>query len=191
MSFAIHPLTPERWPDLESLFGKSGASSGCWCMWWRLGSGYHDRTYDQNKASFKRIVKKGPPPGLLAYDGDLAVGWCQVTPRATLPHLERSRVLARVDDMPVWSVSCFYIRRGHRGQGVMSALVQAAVKFAKAQGAKVLEAYPRDSGANPASAGAYTGLSSAFAKAGFREVARRSEARPIMRRDLRKIRAAA
>jgi GNAT superfamily N-acetyltransferase len=124
---------------------------------------------------------------LLAYDGDLAVGWCQVTPRGELPYLNRARTLAAVDDLPVWSVSCFYIRRTHRRRGVMTALIAGAVKFAKARRAPALEAYPRDDD-KPASAGAYTGLRSAFTRAGFREIVHRG-ARPIMRHDLRRVRA--
>lgn len=184
MTIAVHPLTPDRWSDLESLFGPNGAIAGCWCMWWRIGHAYHSRGVSANKASFKKIVKKGPPPGLLAFDGDVPVGWCQVTPRSELPYLNRSRILAPPDDMPVWSVSCFYIRRGHRRKGVMTALVSAAVKFAKKMGAPALEAYPRDNG-TPGSAGAYTGLRSTFDKAGFKEIVRRG-ARPIMRHDLRR-----
>jgi GNAT superfamily N-acetyltransferase len=181
----IQPLTPDRWRDFETLFGPNGASGGCWCMWWRIGRQYQARGSKANKASFKRIVKKGPPPGLLAYNGGIPVGWCQITPRSAIPYLERSRVLARVDDVPVWSVSCFYIRRGHRRQGVMTALIRAAVKFAKAHGAPALESYPWDAKGKPGSAGTYTGVSTAFDKAGFKEVARRSADRPIMRRVFR------
>ena len=159
-------------------------------MWWRIGADYRKRTRAANKASLKRIVKTGPPPGLLAFAGGLPVGWCQVTPRRALPHLEGSRALARVDAAPVWSVSCFYVRRGHRRQGVMTALIGAAVTYARTQGAPALEAYPWDNAAKRGSAGAYTGVSSAFAKAGFKEIARRSADRPIMRHDLRTARAA-
>jgi GNAT superfamily N-acetyltransferase len=187
----IHPLTPELWPSLEDLFGPNGANSGCWCMWWRVGNArIRVANTNENKAAFKRVVRKGPPPGLLAFDGDLAVGWCQVTPRLALPRLDRSNVLARVDDVPVWSLSCFYIRRGHRKQGVMSALIEAAVKFAKTNGAPALEAYPWDENGKRGSAGTYTGVRKAFARAGFEEIARRRPDRPIMRHDLKRVRVA-
>ena len=185
----IHPLTPELWPLLEDLFGPNGANSGCWCMWWRVGSGQiRVANTKQNKAAFKAVVKKGPPPGLLAFDGDLAVGWCQVTPRRALPRLDRSRVLARVDEAPVWSLSCFFIRKGYRKQGVMTALIDAAVKYAKANGAPALEAYPWDERGKAGSASMFTGLRKAFARAGFEEVARRTADRPIMRHDLKRAR---
>ena len=188
----IRPLTPELWPALEDLFGSNGANSGCWCMWWRLGSGrIRVANTNENRVAFRRVVRNGPPPGLLAFDGDLPVGWCQVTPRESLPRLDRSGVLARVDDLPVWSLSCFYVRRGYRQQGVMTALIAAAVKHAKTNRAPALEAYPWDERGKPGSAGVYTGIRSAFAKAGFTEVARRRPDRPIMRHDLKRVRAGA
>jgi len=123
MKLTIRPLTPDLWPALEALFGKGGASSGCWCMYWRIGSQYYKRPREENKAAFRRLVKRGPPPGLLAFDGDMAVGWCQLTPRDALPWLNRTRILKPVDDVPVWSLSCFYVRRGYRKRGVTSALI--------------------------------------------------------------------
>ena len=111
MKLAIRPLTPDLWPALEDLFGKNGACNGCWCMYWRIGSAYRQRPRGQNKAAFREVVKGGPPPGLLAFDGDVAVGWCQLTPRDALPWLDRAWRLTRVDRVPVWSLSCFYVRR--------------------------------------------------------------------------------
>ncbi|HWE90551.1 MAG TPA: GNAT family N-acetyltransferase [Pseudonocardiaceae bacterium] len=89
-------------------------------------------------------VTAGPPPGLLAFAGDLAVGWCQLTPRADLPWLRRARHIQPVDDVPVWSLSCFSVRRGYRRQGVTDALVSAAVSAAKRAKAPAFEAYPVD-----------------------------------------------
>ena len=189
MKLTFRPLTPDLWPALEDLFGPNGANSGCWCMWWRSAD-VRLANSDQNRAAFQRVIAKGPPPGLLAFEGDLAVGWCQVTPRSALSRLERSGVLARMDDVPAWSVSCFYIRRGYRKQGVMTALISAAVKHAKAHGAPALEAYPWDVNGKPGSAGTFTGVSSAFERNGFREVARRRPDRPVMRHDLKRVRVA-
>jgi hypothetical protein len=89
MKFEIRPLTPELWPALENLFGELGACNGCWCMYWRIGSAYRTQARENNKAAFCEIVKHGPPPGLIAFDGDVPVGWCQLTPRDNLRWLDR------------------------------------------------------------------------------------------------------
>ena len=181
-SLIIKPLTPSRWPQYEGLVGPNGASSGCWCMWWRLPNrAYRAGQGAPNKARFKRLVKKGPPPGLLAFDGEEAVGWCAVCPRKQLPALERSRQLARVDDMPVWSAACFFVKRSARGRGLSGALVEAALDYAKDKGAPALEAYPWDVRVKKAPPDIYTGIASVFERAGFKEVARRSPHRPVMR----------
>src|SRR5262245_29013200 len=106
MTLTVRPLTLERWPALADLFGEGAACSRCWCMYWRIGSTYRKRPGNQNKAALREIVKSGPPAGLLAFDGAVAVGWCQLTPRAELPWLDRAWRLKRVDMVPVWSLSC-------------------------------------------------------------------------------------
>ena len=187
MKLTIRPLTSDLWPALENLFGKNGACNGCWCMYWRIGSAYGKRPRELNKAAFKKIVRRGPPPGLLAFDGDLPVGWCQLTPRDALPALDRSRLLKRVDKVPVWSISCFYVRRGYRKKGVASALVDAAVKAAKRAKAPLLEAYPIDTSHPKSTLNLYTGIASTFAHAGFKTVASHAPHRPIMRHNLKKL----
>jgi Acetyltransferase (GNAT) family len=179
MKLTIRPLTLDLWPAFEDLFGKNGACNGCWCMYWRIGSAYRQRSREKNKAAFRQLVKRGPPPGLLACDGDVAVGWCQLTPRADVPWLDRTWRLAPVDDLPVWSLSCFYIRIGYRRQRITSALIEAAVKAAKRAKAPALEAYPLDADKTPSASS--SGFASTFARAGFKTVARRVPPRPIMR----------
>jgi GNAT superfamily N-acetyltransferase len=183
MTLTIRPVTPDLWPALEHLFGNWGASNGCWCMYWRLGGAYRGRR-EQNKAALQRIVRRGPSPGLLAFSGDLPVGWCQLTPRDALPWLDRMRWFQRVDDLPVWSVSCFFVRRDYRRQGIMAQLIGAAVKTAKRAKAPGLEAYPIDTSAANSSSNIFVGTAAPFARAGFKEVARRAPSRPIMRHDL-------
>lgn len=181
----VRPVTPELWPALEDLFGASGASNGCWCMYWRIGGAYRERAKEGNRADLRSVVLRGPPPGLLAFDGETAVGWCQVTPRRALPYLDGFTRLGPLDPRPVWSVSCFFVRRGYRRQGVSGALLGAAVELARQAGAPALEAYP--SRKDPRW---YTGLASTFGRAGFGEVGGRNPDRPIMRRELRPRRAA-
>lgn len=151
-------------------------------MYWRIGDEYRKRPCEENKAAFCELVKGGPPPGLLAFDSDRAVGWCQLTPRDDLPWLDRTWRLKRVDDVPVWSISCFYIRKGYRKKGITSALIAAAIEAARRAGAPALEAYPLDADLTPSASS--TGFVSTFERVGFKEVARQVPPRPIMRYDL-------
>ena len=183
--WAIRPLTLDLWPALEALFGDNGACNGCWCMYWRIGSAYRERPRNENKAAFREVVRRGPPPGLLAFDGDVPVGWCQLTPRDALPSLDRAWRLKRVDRLPVWSLSCFYVRKGYRRRGVTSALIAGALRAAKRGKAPALEAYPVDGDLTPSAS--FTGYASTFARAGFTIVARRVPSRPIVRHDLEAI----
>lgn len=181
--FEVHPLTTHRWPDLLELFGTNGACGGCWCMWWRLKrSQFVKQKGPGNKRALKRLVDCGDVPGLLAYAADCPIAWCSVGPRESYPVLDRSRVLKRIDEQPVWSVVCFFVAKAFRRQGVTARLLKAAADYAKKNGAAILEGYPVDpkKGAMP-DVFAYTGFPSAFRKAGFVEVARRSPTRPIMR----------
>ena len=184
LTFEIRPLTLERWPALETLFGRAGASNGCWCMYWRIGPRYRDRPRTDNRDDLRRLAGSGQPPGLLAFDGDLAVGWCELAPRAELAWLARTRYLGPVDDLPVWSVPCFYVRRTHRGRGVADALFEAAVPAAAAVGVPALEAYPVDTAVPGHPRNLFPGVASAFARNGFRVVARRQPDRPVMRKVL-------
>ena len=179
MKLSIRPLTPDLWPALEDLFGTQGAVGGCWCMYWRIGAAYRKRTASANKAAFRKVVKDGPPPGLLAFAGDKVVGWCQVTPRAELPWMGKTWRLKAVDAVPVWSLSCFYIRIGYRRRGVTTALIKAALEKAREAGAPALEAYPLDAALTPSASG--TGYASTFLRLGFKEVARHFAPRPILR----------
>jgi GNAT superfamily N-acetyltransferase len=187
-TLTVGPLTPALWPALEDLFGPGGASNGCWCMYWRLGAAYKRRPRARNKAALRELARRGPPPGLLALDGDLAVGWCQLTPRGDLPWLERApHVRPPGDGESVWALSCFYIRRGYRRQGVAAVLIDAALRAAKEAGASALEAYPVDTAAPGATSNTFTGTASTFARAGFETLADRPSGRRVVRHDLRRI----
>jgi GNAT superfamily N-acetyltransferase len=185
----FHPLTPARWDDLVALFGPRGACAGCWCMWPRLDSAEFRRNARGggagNRRALRRVVDGGRPPGLLAYAGGRAVGWCAVAPRADYRRLERSRILQPVDERPVWSVVCLFVARPHRGRGLTVRLLREACRFAAARGARLVEGYPIDPAQRTSDAFVWWGTTSAFRRAGFREVARRSPTHPIVRRTVR------
>ena len=177
------PLTPDRWPDLESLFGPKGACGGCWCMYWRLTrKAFEAQKGEINRLALRTMVEQGVTTGILAYIEDKAVGWCGMATREQLPTLGRSKILRPVDDLPVWSINCFYISRLFRKRGITINLIEAAVAYAHHEGAAVIEAYPIEPKGNKVpDVFAYTGLLSAFIQAGFKEVVRRSDTRPIVR----------
>jgi GNAT superfamily N-acetyltransferase len=140
------------------------------------------RKGDKNKKAFRKIVASGEVPGIIAYSDGEPVGWCALAPRAKYPLLQTSRVMAPVDSEPVWSVTCFFVARPFRGKGITIKLLKAAVAYAQKQGARIIEGYPVDpKKGRMADAFVYTGLAPAFRSAGFVEVLRRSETRPIMR----------
>ncbi|HEX6305408.1 MAG TPA: GNAT family N-acetyltransferase [Anaerolineales bacterium] len=182
-AFTFHPVTPKLWDDFETLFGERGAVGGCWCMWFRLKRSQFDaQKGEQNKQSMHAIINSGEVPGILAYDQDQPVGWCSVAPREAFPVLDRSWVLKRVDDQLVWSVVCFFIAKDYRQRGLSGILLQAALAYARENGARIVEGYPVEpkNGSTP-DIFAFTGLARTFLQAGFVEVARRSETRPLMR----------
>jgi predicted GNAT family acetyltransferase len=186
----VVPLTPELWPAFEKLFGRSGACSGCWCIHWRVPhADYVAMRGDHAKALFKRRVKKGPPPGVLAFIGDEAVGWLQIGPRSDTPEWNNARrataPLNEADgsDARIWGATCFFIKSSARGQGVMGALLEGGLRFARENGARLVEACPIDG--KTGNVDAYVGLMAVFERAKFKEVARRKSNRPLMRRALR------
>src|SRR3990170_1637550 len=127
----VHPLTPERWPDLEKLFGPSGAYGGCWCMWFRLRRKEFDRASgSRRRQAMKSLVESGEPPGLLGYIDGEPVAWVSLAPRREFAHLEHSRTLKRVNDRPVWSIVCFVIDPRFRGRGLMTKMLSAAIDYA-------------------------------------------------------------
>jgi len=183
MKLDIHPLTPGRWADLVALFGARGACGGCWCMWWRLTrSEFEKRKGAGNRRSLRKLVDSGAVPGIIAYYRGEPVAWCSVGPRGDYSALGRSRVLAPVDDRPVWSIVCFFIAKPFRKKGLSRELIRAALAFAKERGAAIVEGYPVEPKKGiTADVFAHTGLAKTFRAAGFVEVARRSETRPFMR----------
>lgn len=191
MKLEVHPLTPQRWPDLEAIFNARGCSiaRGCWCMFYRRSGAPppppRGATRAQaNRADLKRLCDSGPPPGLIGYRSGVPVGWIALGPREDFAKLARSPVMKAVDDAPVWSIVCFVVPAEHRGQGVAAALLEGAIAYARRQGATLLEAYPVDKPGRSHPEFLWFGAKSMFDRAGFNEVARRKPQRPVVRRKL-------
>jgi GNAT superfamily N-acetyltransferase len=191
----ILPLTTGRLPDLAALFGQGGDPKWCWCSFYRVrGVDFRTATAKGNREVLERATvataAEGRSPGLIAYREGVAVGWVSLGPREDYERLQHSKVLAPVDERPVWSIVCFVVSRNARRQGVARALLDAAIAYARDHGATLLEAYPADTdGRRISAASAYKGTVPMFETAGFEVVERRqanrtSAPRPIVRREV-------
>ena len=188
MKLTVAPLSPERWPDLETVFAGKGCSFArtCWCMDYRLSEKRAElppgqTRADANRSALKDLVEGGSAPGLIGYRGKTPVGWVSLAPREEYGRLKRSSVMKAVDEQPVWSVICFVVPSEYRGQGIAEALLKAAVAYAKKNGATIIEAYPIDKPTRSNDSFMWFGAKSMYDKAGFHEVARRKPQRPIVR----------
>jgi GNAT superfamily N-acetyltransferase len=184
-----HPLTPERWGDLERLFGPNGAYSNCWCTFQRVSgrefsAGCANRGAG-NRALLRALTDEGRQPGLIGYRDGEPVGWVSVGPRTEFGRILRSPI-AKLDaeekaDASVWSIVCLFIPRRLRGVGIGQTLVDEAVNHARSAGARLVEAYPVDTaGERVPSSTAYTGTVELFRRAGFRTRPGRGASRPVM-----------
>jgi GNAT superfamily N-acetyltransferase len=193
----IRPLTPERLPDLASLFEQGGDPKWCWCAYFRIrgfdfSKGGKERHRAAMEAATYAAADDDRAPGLVAYDRDEAVGWISIGPREDYERLAYSTVLKPLDDKPVWSIVCFVVGKKARGRGVATRLLDAGVDYARGHGARLLEAYPVDvaEGQRIASADAYRGTLTMFERAGFKVADWRTTpstrtSRPIVRRAVR------
>ena len=192
----IVPLTRKRLPDLAALFGQGGDPKWCWCSYYRLRNlDFQGATPASNRRVLEKAVTataaEDRSPGLVAYRDGEAVGWVSLGPRDDYERLGHSKVLAPIDDRPVWSIVCFVVARRARKEGVARALLEAAVAYAADHGATLLEGYPVDTaGKRVPAATAYKGTVSMFEAAGFEVVERRranraSPVRPIVRREVK------
>lgn len=179
----VKPLTTKNWNDFEILFGPKGAYGGCWCMWWRIPrKEFEEGQGQKNHDAMKHIVDSKIVPGLIAYKDDVPCGWCSVAPREHFSTIERSRLLKRLDDQPVWSIVCFFINKKYRGLGLGQKLIRETIEFVKTQGGRIIEAYPtyiHKKNMSPVST--FMGIPKIFEKAGFKEVSRPSKSKIIMR----------
>jgi GNAT superfamily N-acetyltransferase len=178
----VKPLTPVQWDDFVTLFGPNGACAGCWCMWFLMTNKEFKESHKSGHfEAMRTLVHQGVEPGLIAYADGIPAGWVALAPRERYERLKTSNVLAPVDDLPVWSITCFFIHRNYRHAGLMEQLIKAGVDYAGLHGARIIEAYPYESDQKMSALTIYTGIASTFKKVGFKEVERRSANRPIMR----------
>ena len=178
----IRPITKERQKDFVALMKTNSITGSCWDIWPRRlnEEGAARRAFwkakgvaagEGNRRDIATIIRAGQPVGLLAYRDDEPVGFVSVGPRTAYPRVDASKTSPRIDDLAVWAVPCFYVHRAHRGTGVTTALLRAAIDYARKQGAPAIEGYPRSDAAPRVSAeSAFFGTEAMYRRAGYRKV---------------------
>jgi GNAT superfamily N-acetyltransferase len=180
----FEPLTMGNWGKFLQLFGGKGACGNCWCMFYRLSKAdfAEGKTQEGNKEAMHQLVKENKPTGILAFYEGQPIAWCAFAPREDFIKLEKSRVHKRIDDLPVWSIPCFFIDKGFRGQGVSVELLKGVISYARENSISILEAYPTIPTTDRiADSFAWIGLYKSFERAGFEIVDRTSKNRPMVR----------
>ncbi|MEU4668753.1 GNAT family N-acetyltransferase [Amycolatopsis sp. NPDC023774] len=178
------PLDTASWPLFERLFGPGGVQGGCWCAFFRLtGPEFKAAGPDGRKAHVRGEAGSGVPLGLLAVVDGEPLGWVAVSPKPDNPRLARSTVAASAEPGNVWALTCFYVDRRGRRQGLAAELLHAAVEYAAERGADVVEGYPVAAGDRPP-ADLYHGTLGLFTRANFEVVERRGAARALVRRKI-------
>lgn len=169
MTFDVRPA--EVFDDVRQVIGPRRPDANvCWCLTYRLPSRENRELRGPARGQVvAELCQRDLPPGVLAYDEGVPVGWAGVAPRAELNSFARANSkIPHLDDRPVWTVWCFRVRAGNRGRGIVHALLAGAVDLARAHGAPVVEGYPVDNRGEPVDLTmAYVGTRALFERAGF------------------------
>jgi len=183
----IAPADAGSFDDAQHALTGGGDGASCQCQWWTITNAeFNASTREERTGMLRRELQGGLPPALLASVDGEAAGWVRVGPRTAQRRIARTRMIAQhttepLEDEAVWTVSCFVVRTEHRGKGLNRRLLEEAVRFARENGARAIEAYPVDTAVGTHHANElYHGLAGVFRDAGFRETARPKPDRPIM-----------
>jgi GNAT superfamily N-acetyltransferase len=175
MEFTVRPLDSSTWPDFADLVERhNGVWGGCWCMGFHPeGVGRH-KTVGQNRSEKESRVRQGRAHAALAYDGASCVGWCQYGAPDELPRIKRKRAYEQgLPPMPDWRITCFFVDKSHRKQGVAAAALSGALRQIAALGGGTVESYPEDvAGRKTSGSFLHNGTLAMFERAGFRRVRR-------------------
>ena len=186
MNIKLKPLVKENWKDFENLMGEKGGCGGCWCMTFRITSHeFEENKFEGNKKLMKELVRTNRPTGLIGYLGEEPIGWIALAPREDYLKIEKSRSLKRIDDKPVWSMTCFYVKKEFRRKGISGRLIQLVKAYAKKQKIPALEAYPVVPYAEKVSPPfLWTGVLSSFLNNGFEIVRQNGKSKAMVRYEL-------
>lgn len=170
MTYTVKPLQPDTFEAFARLVEKhNGVWGGCWCL--SFHPRYPERGQSQagNRALKMRLVEEGQAHAALVFDGDQAVGWCQFGSPEELPNItHRKEVEEPQVQPPDYRITCFFVDRDRRRDGVAAVALDGALDLIAEAGGGVVEAYPYDIGEKKVSSSfLYNGTRTLFEQAGF------------------------
>lgn len=183
-------LSKDTWKDFERLFGKyGGVQAGCWCMYYQRrgstpGNSFAEREGNNHREK-KLLVESSQAHGVLVYSGGKAIGWCQFGKAEELPRIDSSRNYKRLNPPatvgPLWRITCFFVDKDYRREGVASYALRSALHSIKKYGGGTVEAYPvtKKNAVN-----IWFGTESMFRDQGFKVVGRLGNSGLLMKRKL-------
>jgi GNAT superfamily N-acetyltransferase len=184
--------TTARWDDVQHALTGGGDGASCQCIWPMLSNkDWNETTTPQRTEMLRAEIGEGPPPGIIAYVDGEAAGWIRIGPRTKQARIPRTRIIAAAtpepfDDDSVWAVTCFVVRREHRGSGLNLELLRAAVDYARESEARLIEGYPVDTGGEKQRSNElFHGTVGTFLAAGFTETAELKPGRTLVTLELR------
>ncbi|HEY1385641.1 MAG TPA: GNAT family N-acetyltransferase [Dongiaceae bacterium] len=173
--FSVKPLSEATWPQFAQLVERhNGIWGGCWCMsFHEEGVGRH-KTPAQNRSEKEARVCAGRAHAALVYDGKTCVGWCQFGPADELPRIKHKRAYDEgLKALPDWRITCFFVDKSYRGQGVASAALAGALKEIARLGGGTVESYPEDvAGRSTSSSFLHNATLAMFERQGFKRTRR-------------------
>jgi GNAT superfamily N-acetyltransferase len=183
--------TTARWDDVQHALTGGGDGASCQCIWPMLSNkDWSETTTPQRTEMLRAEIDEGPPPGIVAYVDGEAAGWIRIGPRSKQARIPRTRIITAAspepfDDDSVWAVTCFVVRREHRGSGLNLELLEAAVDYARESGARLIEGYPVDTrGEKQRTNDLFHGTVGTFLAAGFTTTAELKPGRTLVTREL-------
>lgn len=168
----VKALSPSTWPDFAALVERHhGVWGGCWCLEFHPEGKVRDAHRREKKEC---RVREGTAHAALVYDGVACVGWCQFGSPVELPRIKHLRAYgAELVALPDWRITCFFVDKAYRGQGVASAALAGALGEIARLGGGTVESYPEDTdGRTVSSSFLHNGRLSMFERQGFQRVRR-------------------
>lgn len=183
--YAIQPLSTQTWAAFEALVERhNGIFGGCWCSWFHDGCGEREPGYEGSRAFKKRLVEDGVAHAALVMVGDEAVAWAEFGTPEELPNIHhRKQYLAEADLIPDYRITCIFVDKRYRRQGLAKVALAGALGLIAAQGGGIVEGYPHEVGEQRMNNSfVYNGTRAMYQEAGFEFVRSKGLKNTVMRR---------